>query len=56
MEEPHQLGKRWLCMMVKSIVPMVLYGRESWALNIKERKRVGMLVMKCFRTICDKLG
>ncbi len=34
------------------VVPTVLYGCESWALNAEERKRIEVMEMRCLRTIC----
>lgn len=33
------------------IVARMLYGRESWALNVKNRKRIDVLEVKCLGRI-----
>lgn len=32
-------------------VPLVLYGRQSWALDKQVWKKVDVIEIKCFRTI-----
>ena len=33
------------------VAPAVLYGSECWALNVREKRRVDVLEMRCLRTI-----
>jgi hypothetical protein len=34
------------------LVPTVLYGNEVWAASAEDRRRMGVIEMKCTRTMC----
>merc|ERR1712002_1056172 len=36
------------------IEPSLLYGCETWALNVKDRKRMEAVEMNCLRNICGR--
>ena len=47
------LGVNVKRMMYESIVvPTVLYGAETWGLNVREKRRLNVMEMKCLRSIC----
>ena len=39
-------------MYERIVVPTVLYGAETWSLNVREKKRLNVMEMKCLRNIC----
>ena len=39
------------CLNEGVIVPMALYGAESWGMSNDERKKVNVLEMKCLRSL-----
>ncbi len=34
------------------VVPMALYGSETWNMGAAERKRLNVMEMRCLRTMC----
>ena len=39
-------------MYERIVVPTVLYGAETWGLNVREKRRLNVMEMKCLRSIC----
>ena len=35
------------------VMPTVLYGAETWALNAREKRILNVMEMKCLQTNCD---
>ena len=39
-------------MYERIVVPTVLYGAETWGLNVREKRRLDVMEMKCLRSMC----